>query len=85
MLKLDERNSGHMADQDMADLAFLRAWSIYLMINKHVHHNDERRSTLERFLRKRCEAGEGDLEALTVEGLTYLRKLDELGDRGSSE
>jgi hypothetical protein len=44
-----------------------------------VDENDERRATLDRFIRKRCEAGERDVETLTVEGLTYLKKLDEFG------
>jgi hypothetical protein len=68
-----------MADQDAAGLAFSRAWSVYLLINKDVDENDERRATLERFIRKRYEAGECDPEALTVEGLTFLKKIDESG------
>ncbi len=68
-----------MADQDTAGLAFARAWSVYLLVNNDVDENDERRATLERFIRKRCEEGECDPEALTVEGLTYLKRLDELG------
>jgi hypothetical protein len=43
-----------------------------------VNENDERRTALERFIRKNCEAGENDPETLTVGGLTYLKKLDEL-------
>ncbi len=65
--------------QDTVNLAFERAWSVYLLINTDVDENDERRVTLERFIRKRCEAGENDPESLTVEGLTYLKKLDESG------
>ncbi len=72
-----------MVEDDVANLAFARAWSVYLMINNDVHENDERRSTLERFIRKQREAGEQDPETLTVGGLAYLRKLDQLG-RASS-
>jgi hypothetical protein len=67
-----------MADQSAANLAFERAWSVYLLINSDVDENDERRTALERFIRKACEAGENDPETLTVAGLTYLKKLDEI-------
>ena len=67
-----------MAQQSTANLAFERAWSVYLLINSDVNENDERRTALERFIRKNCEAGENDPETLTVSGLTYLKKLDEL-------
>jgi hypothetical protein len=67
-----------MADRSAANLAFERAWSVYLLINNDVDANDERRTTLERFIRKNCEAGENDPETLTVGGLTYLKKLDEI-------
>ena len=67
-----------MADQSAANLAFERAWSVYLLINSGVDENDERRTTLERFIRKNCEAGENDPETLTVGGLSYLKKLDEI-------
>jgi hypothetical protein len=59
--------------------AFERAWRVYLLINRSVDPNDERRATLERYIHKRCEAGEQDTEMLTVDGLTYLKKLDGLG------
>jgi hypothetical protein len=49
-----------------------------LLINSDVNENDERRTALERFIRKNCEAGENDPETLTVSGLAYLKKLDEL-------
>jgi hypothetical protein len=68
-----------MADNNAADLALQRAWSVYLLINNDVSENDERRSTLERFIRKQREAGERDPETLTVGGLAFLRKLDQLG------
>jgi hypothetical protein len=70
--------SERMADDKTANVAFERAWSVYLLINNDVNENDERRSTLERYIRKHCEAGENDPETLTVGGLAYLRKLDQL-------
>lgn len=73
-----------MTDHVAANLAFERAWSVYRLMHSDVDENDERRSTLERFIRKRCEAGERDPETLTVGGLTYLKKLDQLGPFASS-
>jgi hypothetical protein len=67
-----------MADDNAANLAFERAWSVYLLIHNDVNEHDERRTTLERFIRKNCEAGESDPETLTVGGLAYLKKLDQL-------
>jgi len=67
-----------MADLSAADLAFERAWSVYLLINSDVNKNDERRTLLERFIRKNCEAGENDAETLTVGGLTYLKRLEQI-------
>lgn len=66
-----------MADDNAANIAFERAWSVYLLVNHDVNEHDERRSTLERFIRKHCEAGENDPETLTVGGLAFLRKLDQ--------
>jgi hypothetical protein len=57
-----------------------RAWSLYLMMNSAVDENDQRRSTLHRFIQKRYEAGERDFDELVTSGLVYLRKLDSLGD-----
>jgi hypothetical protein len=68
-----------MAHENAANVAFERAWSVYLLINSDVNENDERRSTLARFIRKHCEAGESDPETLTVGGLAFLRRLDQLG------
>ena len=64
-----------MADPDVAGAALARAWQVYLLLNLGVHENDERRATLDRFIRKRCEAGVTDTEMLVVEGLKYLRAL----------
>ena len=62
-------------------LAFERAWSVYLLINSSIDPGDARQATLERYISKRCEAGEQDPNARTVEGLAYLKKLDGLGAR----
>jgi hypothetical protein len=71
-----------MAASDIARIAFARAWSVYLLTHSGVDENDERRATLERFIRQRCEAGANDTELLVVDGLKYLKKLDASG--GSS-
>ena len=67
-----------MTDDAASSVAFERAWSVYLLMNSDVDENDERRSMLDRFIRRRCEAGENDPETLTVGGLIYLKKLDEV-------
>jgi len=69
-----------MAEPDIVEIACARAWSVYLLINKGIDANDARRVTLERFIRKRWEAGDNETEFLVVEGLKYLKRLD-----GSSE
>ena len=65
-----------MAEPDILGTACARAWSVYLLINRGVDENDARRATLERFIRKRWEAGDNEAEFLVVEGLKYLKKLD---------
>jgi hypothetical protein len=66
-----------MADPEVASVAFERAWNVYLLINKGVDENDERCAILDRFIRKRCEADVADKELLVVEGLKYLKRLDQ--------
>lgn len=68
-----------MADPDLTSAAFARAWSAYRLINQGVHENDERRASLERFIRQRREAGIQDAEMLAVAGLKFLRELDQSG------
>ena len=65
-----------MADPDIANVALARAWSVYLLINSNVDRNDARRTTLERFIRQRCDAGADDTELLVVDGLKYLKRVD---------
>ena len=45
-----------MVDPDVAKIAFVRAWKVYLLINKDVDENDARRATLKRFIRQRLDA-----------------------------
>ena len=71
---------GGMADPDIVETAFARAWSVYLLINKGVAENDARRASLERFIRSRWEAGDNEAELLVVEGLKYLKKLEGASD-----
>jgi hypothetical protein len=68
-----------MADPDVASAAFARAWSAYRLINQRVHENDERRASLERFIRQRHEAGVEDVEMLAVAGLKFLKTIDQSG------
>jgi hypothetical protein len=65
-----------MADPNIVETACARAWSVYLMINRGLDENDERRALLKRFIRNRSEAGNSDAEFLAVEGLKYLKSLE---------
>jgi hypothetical protein len=69
-----------MARRDIAALAFERAWHVYRLINSEIDEHDERRATLDRFIRKRCEAGAADAELVVVEALKYLKQLDGCGN-----
>jgi hypothetical protein len=69
-----------MARRDIAALAFERAWRVYRLINSEIDEHDERRATLDRFIRKRCEAGATDAELAVVEALKYLKQLDGYGN-----
>jgi hypothetical protein len=65
-----------MADPNIVETACARAWSVYLMINRGLDENDERRALLKRFILNRSEAGNSDAELLAVEGLKYLKSLE---------
>jgi hypothetical protein len=69
-----------MVRHDIADLAFERAWRVYRLLHRDVDEHDERRATLDRFIRKRCEAGATDAELVVVEALKYLKRLDGFGE-----
>ena len=68
-----------MVKPDVASAALVRAWSAYRLINQGVHENDERRASLERFIRQRCAAGIDDPEMLAVAGLKFLKTMDQSG------
>ncbi len=68
-----------MAKPDVASAAFVRAWGAYRLINQGTHENDERRASLERFIRQRHQAGLEDVEMLAVAGLKFLKQLDQSG------
>ena len=69
-----------MSSPDIAEAAFARAWSVYLLIHSVIDENDARRAGLQRFIRHRCEAGQVDTELLAVEGLKYLKELEGLAE-----
>jgi hypothetical protein len=68
-----------MADPNIADTAFARAWNLYLLTSEGVDEYDERRATLERFIRKQCDAHAEDTEMLVVAALKFLKDLDQSG------
>jgi hypothetical protein len=65
-----------MADLDIVEIACTRAWSAYLLINRGIADNDDRRDKMRDFIRERWEAGANESEVLAVEGLKYLKTLD---------
>jgi hypothetical protein len=65
-----------MADPDIVETAWARAWNVYLLINSGVAENDALRDKLIQFIRMRWEAGDTEAEFLVVEGLKYLKQLD---------
>jgi hypothetical protein len=68
-----------MVDPDVANVAFARAWEVYLLFNNDVDENDARRTSPQRFIRQRLDAGVEDAEMLVVDGLKHLKKLDQSG------
>jgi hypothetical protein len=82
--KSDLRGKSGMADRDVAGAALARVWQVYRLINLGVEENDPRRAMLDRFLRKQRDAGLTDVEMLAVEGLKFLKRLDE-PEAGSPE
>jgi hypothetical protein len=68
-----------MPDPDVANAAFVRAWGAYRLINQGVHQDDERRASLERFIRQRHQSGVEDVEMLAVAGLKFLKQVDHSG------
>jgi hypothetical protein len=68
-----------------ADVASASAWRTYLLSHRDVSEDDDRRTTLHRYVSNLCEAGENDPDALQSAGLLYLRKLDELGEERNEQ
>ncbi len=56
------------------------AWRTYSLFHSDIKEDDERRTTLHRYLARLFDDGEDNFEALQVAGMVYLRKLDELGE-----
>jgi hypothetical protein len=73
-----------MVDPDVAGVCLRAGMEGLFVDHKGVHENDERRTTLDRFIRKRRDAGVTDAELLVVEGLKYLKRLDQ-SEGGSAE
>lgn len=69
-----------MTGNEIADLAFERAWRVYRLIHGGVDEHDQRRTTLDRFIKQCCDAGATDPEMVVVEALKYLKRLDEDGE-----
>jgi hypothetical protein len=64
--------------QNAAEVASNSAWSTYLLLHKEVDEDDDRRSTLQRYITHLCEDGEHNPDTLQTAGLAYLRRLDHL-------
>ena len=71
-----------MAGSAIADIAFERAWRVYRLINRDESKHSERRVALQAFIRKCCEKGSTDAEAIVVLALIHLKQLDELAAHG---
>lgn len=70
-------------DTEMADAATVRAWDTYLMMKLRIEDGTERRAALARYIGECHAAGNHDGEALAVEGLKFLKRLD--GDSSPSD
>jgi hypothetical protein len=64
-----------MHDEGALRTAVDRTWSIYLAMSSDVDAADQRRCSLERYLKARWQAGESDPEELTCYGLSYLARV----------
>ena len=63
-----------MHDEDALRTAVDRTWSIYLTASD-LDAADQRRCSMERYLKARWQAGESDPEELTCHGLSYLARV----------
>jgi len=62
--------------EELVSQALDTAWTVYRTARCEIAVDDSRRCDLARFLNLRVEAGETDIEDLSLEGLAFLRKLD---------
>jgi hypothetical protein len=60
------------------------AWRNYLLLHSGVSENDNRRSALDRYVAKLCDAGQHDFDLLQIAAVAYLKNLDELHDDRSA-
>jgi hypothetical protein len=67
-----------MTEELIISQAFDTAWIVYRTVHREISVDDSRRSDLARFLRMRVQSGEADVEALALEGIAYLRRLEPL-------
>jgi hypothetical protein len=65
-----------MTEPSVVEIAFERAWRVYLMMHDHIDRNDARREALVSHIRALWREGQGDSESLAVAGLKFLRQLD---------
>jgi hypothetical protein len=56
------------------------AWRNYLLLHSGISENDNRRSTLYRYVANLQHTGEDDFDLLQIAAVAYLKKLDELHD-----
>jgi hypothetical protein len=56
------------------------AWRNYLLVDKGISENDDRRTALHRYVNGLYDAGECRFDILQVAAVIYLKKLDDLGE-----
>ena len=56
------------------------AWRNYLLLHSGISENDERRSSLYRYVATLRDTAEHDFALLQIAAVVYLKKLDELHD-----
>jgi hypothetical protein len=56
------------------------AWRNYLLLHSGISENDNRRSTLSRYVTNLRDTGEYDFDLLQIAAVAYLKGLDELHD-----
>jgi hypothetical protein len=66
-----------MIENEIAGIAFERAWRVYRLLNSKEDQHPQRRFELKRFVSRCCEHGATDSEAIVVLALIHLKQLDE--------